>query len=128
MQSYLQYIVKVMELAGKFEWLNVLRFDNDFKHIQALYNYPWLSESHPLHLNRLQPEQGVVAASADVQKAKRQPPFSATLGDGGTNNTIFTTDGHIICRNFNWSCQLAFSNFAHVRNRKVSGKACGQAH
>ena len=36
MQSYLGYMVKVMEWAGKFEWLSVLKFDDDFRHIQAL--------------------------------------------------------------------------------------------
>ena len=65
MQSYLRYTVKVMELAGKFEWLSVLKFDDDFWHIQALYNYPWLPESHHLHLTRLQPKQTAMAASAN---------------------------------------------------------------
>ena len=69
MQSYLGYIVKVMELAGKFEWLSVLKFDDDFRHIQALYNYPWLPESHHLHLTRLQPKQTAMAASVNDQKA-----------------------------------------------------------
>ena len=70
----------------------------------------------------------MVATSANEQKAKSQPTSSATRGAG--NNASFTTDCHIICRNFNWQwgCQLAFCNFAHVCNHKVSGKACGQTH
>ena len=77
-----------------------------------------LSESHHLYLTRLQPKQSAVAASADVQEAKRQTPISATRGAGGTNNASFTADGRIICRNFNRQrdCQLAFCNFTHVCN------------
>ena len=56
MQSYLGYMVKVMELAGGYEWVSVLKFDDDFWHIQALSHYPWLYESHHLHATSCSPD------------------------------------------------------------------------
>ena len=41
-----------------------------------------------------------------------------------------TTEGKVIRRNFNRArgCTLFECNFAHVCNRKIEGKACGQSH
>ena len=63
MLSYMGHMVKVMELAGRYEWLSVVKFDDEFQHIQALYNYnyPWVYESHHLH--------------ATLLRAKLQPLF-----------------------------------------------------
>ena len=87
----------------------MLKFDDDFRHIQALYNY-WLSESHHLHLTRLQPKQTAMAASANDQKPESQAPVGTTRGVGNNNNASFTTDGRIICRNFNRQrgCPVSF--------------------
>ena len=57
-QSYVGYMVKVMELAGCHDWVSVLHYDDEFCHMQALYNIPWLYESHHIHLTRLQPKPG----------------------------------------------------------------------
>ena len=42
----------------------------------------------------------------------------------------FSTDGRVICRNFNRAkgCTLVECHFAHTCNRKVNGRACGQSH
>ena len=50
MLSYMGHMVKVMELAGRYEWLSVVKFDDEFRHIQGLYHYPWLYEPHHLHV------------------------------------------------------------------------------
>ena len=65
MQSYVGYMVKVMELAGCYDWVSVLRYDDDFCHMQALYNIPWLYESHHIHLTRLQPKQAATGTAAE---------------------------------------------------------------
>ena len=40
-QHYLAYTIKIMELSSKFAWASVFRFDNEFRHPQAIYSYPW---------------------------------------------------------------------------------------
>ena len=131
MQCYLGYMVKVMKLAGGYEWVSVLKFDDDFRHIQAFYHYPWLYESHHLHATRLQPKSSTYATGANLQKAKSQQ--SQSQGQNRSNIVQvaqYAGDGREICRNYNRQrgCQLTSCNFAHVCNRKIGGKACGQGH
>ena len=44
-RDYLAYTVKVMELAGKYEWQSVLKFDDDYRQLQASYSSPWSYDS-----------------------------------------------------------------------------------
>ena len=54
-QHYLAYTVKVMELSSKYSWVSVLRYDDEFCKIQAVYNYPWNYNSNHLHTVLLEP-------------------------------------------------------------------------
>ena len=73
MLSYMGHMVKVMELAGRYEWLSVVKFDDEFQHIQALYNYPWLYESHHLHATLLRAKTPASFPVTAEQKSKKQP-------------------------------------------------------
>ena len=112
-QHYLACTVKIMELSSKFSWPSVLQYDDEFRHIQAVYNYPWSFDSHHLHTVILEP--------------KRYAGGKSTSGSAPAN---FSPDGRVICRNFNRvkGCSLADCHFAHVCNRQVNGRACGLAH
>ena len=48
-RDYLAYTVKVMELAGKYEWVSVLKFDDEYRQLQATYSLPWSYDSPHLH-------------------------------------------------------------------------------
>ena len=69
-------------------------------------------------------------ARARGQAATRGQSRSGVPAGQTSGLAQYTVDGRTICRNFNRQrgCQLAFCNFAHVCNLKVSGKTCGQAH
>ena len=116
-QHYLAYTVKVMELSTKYSWASVLQYDDEFRHIQAVYNYPWSFDSHHLHTVTLEP----------LTLAKKYVGGKSSLGSGFAN---FSADGRVICRNFNRAkgCTLYECHFAHVCNRQVNGRACGLAH
>ena len=73
MLSYMGHVVKVMELAGRYEWLSVVKFDDEFQHIQAFYNYPWFYESHHLHATLLRAKTLASFPVATEQKSKKQP-------------------------------------------------------
>ena len=88
-QHYLAYTVKIMELSAKFSWPSVLRYDGEFRHIQAVYNYPWSFHSHHLHTVTLEP----IALAAKPSSGK-SPQVSALFAK-------HSSDGRIICRNFN---------------------------
>ena len=98
-----------MELSSNFSGPSVLQYDDEFRHIQAVYNYLWSFYSHHLH--------------TVIQYAVGK----STLGSALAN---FSPDGRVICRNFNRvkGCSLADCHFAHVCNRQVNGRACGLAH
>ena len=117
-QHYLAYTVKIMELSAKFSWPSVLHYDDEFRHVQAVYNYPWSFDSHHLHTVTLEPI--VVAAKPSLGKFSQGTSLFAN----------YSQDARIICRNFNRvrGCTLYECNFAHICNRKVNGKACGQSH
>ena len=110
-QHYLADTVKIMELSAKFSWPSVLQYDDEFRHIKAVYNYPWSFDSHHLHTVTLEPL--VLAPKPSLGKTSQ-----------------VSSDGRVICRNFNRlkGCTLYECHFAHQWNRKVNGKACGQSH
>ena len=68
MLSYLCYMVKVIELTARFEKPSVLTFDDDFRHLQALYNFPWLYDVHHLHTTLLKPKNTSYSPAASEQK------------------------------------------------------------
>ena len=104
-QHYLVYTVKIMELSSKFSRSSVLQYDDEFRHIQAVYNYPWSFDSHHFHTVIREPKRYVVGKS----------PLGSALAN-------LSPDGRVICRNFNRvkGCSLADCHFAHVCN--PSGK------
>ena len=120
-QNYLAYTVKIMELSSKYEWRSILMYDNEFRKLQAVYNFQWSFDSPHLHTVMLQP---IFKANAFTNSTKPPPtnPRSAFA--------TFTSEGKVICRNFNGQrgCMLHNCNFAHVCNRKVAGKSCGLSH
>ena len=54
-QHYLAYTVKVMELSTRFTWASVLKYDDEFRHLQATYQYLWSYDSTHLHTVLLEP-------------------------------------------------------------------------
>ena len=113
MQHYLAYTVKVMELSTKFTWGSVLKYDDEFRHVQAVYNYPWSYDSNHLHTVLLEP------------LTNKSAPARGSVANPFAN---FSGDGRVICRNFNRpkGYTLYECHFAHVCNRKANGKACGR--
>ena len=55
LQQYLAYPVKTMELAMWYKWKSVLHCDDHFRQLQAMYNIPWVFESHHVNTVRLIP-------------------------------------------------------------------------
>ena len=49
MQHYLAYTVKIVELSSNFSGPSALQYDDEFRHIQAVYNYLSSFDSHHLH-------------------------------------------------------------------------------
>lgn len=88
-QHYLAYTVKIMELSAKFSWPSVLQYDDEFRHIQAVYNYPWSFDSH--HLHRVTLEPLVLAPKPSLGKTS---PVSSVFAN-------YSSDGRVFCRNFN---------------------------
>ena len=43
-----------MELANKYQWTSVLKYDEEFRNLQAIYGYPWSFDSNHLHETTLQ--------------------------------------------------------------------------
>ena len=109
-QDYLAYSVKIMELSNRYEWKSVLLYDNEFRRMQAIYNYPWSLDSNHLHTVLLTP----------LRKANSR-----------TNTYSNSNTDKIICRNYNnpKGCTFKDCKYAHECNRRLpTGKICGQSH
>ena len=115
-QNYLAYTVKIMELSTKYEWRSVLLYDNEFRKLQAIYSFPWSFDSPHLHTVMLQP---IFKANIANKPSPSYPPSARTAF------ASFTSEGRVICRNFNRQkgCTLPICNFTHVCN----WKACGES-
>ena len=119
MLSYMGHMVKVMELAARYEWLSVVKFDDEFRHNQALYNYPWLYESRHLHATLLHAKTPASFPVAAEQKSKKQPS-GQSLGTK-VAPALYTADDRIIYKRYNgqYGCELVACNFVHVCNRNI---------
>jgi len=120
-QHYLAYTIKIMELANRFQWVSVLKYDDEFRLLRATYNYPWSFDSNHLHTVLLEP----IPKSQPTIRPLNRP------GDRNTSFVSTTNEGRTICRSFNSARGCNFSNcvYKHACNRRVTGgKACGQNH
>ena len=125
MRQYLGHIVRIMELAGKHDWKLVLQYDDGFRQLQALYDVPWVYESHHLYAVYLNPSS-LTRSSRPYGSNQR---YSA--GSEFQDIAAFTGDGRTICRNFNnknKGCVRQDCSYAHVCNKKFNGVACGLNH
>ena len=110
-----------MELANRFQWVSVLKYDDEFRLLRATYNYPWSFDSNHLHTVLLEP----IPKSQPTIRPLNRP------GDRNTSFVSTTNEGRTICRSFNSARGCNFSNcvYKHACNRRVTGgKACGQNH
>ena len=128
-RDYFCYTVKVMELANKYEWKSVLHYDDEFRHLQAVYGFPWSYDSNHLHT--------VILEHKSPSKLHNNSTGRSGFGGGPRNNNSdggianLTRDGKIICRSFNSinRCSRQACKYIHCCNRKLQdGKACGQGH
>ena len=123
-KEYLAYTVKVMELAGKYEWVSVLKFDDEYRQLQATYAFPWSYDSPHLHEVALVPKPLLPARpSSKPAGASNVPPSNSFLAS-------HSSTGRPICRKFNTNqgCQRPTCSFLHLCNKKQNGKACEASH
>ena len=117
-KQYLAYLIKTMELAPRFEWKSVLIYDDQFRQLQALYDVPWVYESHHLHTVKLVPLERVIArapyptARSRLGSDNRSRNFSNLAGHVSKDPSIamYTSDGNEICCEFNSPMDVHFIN------------------
>ena len=109
-----------MEFASKYEWVSVLKYDNEFRQLQGIYGYPWNYDCSTL-LVTLVPKP-----PSNSHKSKFSPQVPQS--QGASHNA----EGKPICGGFNSrkGCTRIYCNYSHECNRKIndSGKACGKSH
>ena len=129
-QEYLSYSIKLMELAKRYTWLSVLRYDDEYRVLQHTYGFSWSTDNSHLHEVVLLPRW---AANYNTLR-KGSAINSSESFTGGNVKKLFTithlAGGQEICRSFNSSrgCFREACKFAHVCNQKVGSQACGKPH
>ena len=114
----LAYSIKIMDLVNRFEWISVLKYDDEFRMLQHNFCFPWSMDSHHLHDCILLPKRSIIAPA--MQKFSMRPK-----SDYATH-----VEGLELCRNFNRKsgCNLESCVFKHACNNTRNGKACGESH
>ena len=87
-RDYLAYTVKIMELAGRYEWTSVLKFDDEFRLLQATYSFPWSHDSNHLHQVTLVPK-----AKSKPNSGGQPPPSPMQILRALTRPCILLTIG-----------------------------------
>ena len=125
-REYLSFSIKVMELAKRYTWLSVLKYDDEYRVLQHTYGFSWGTDNSHLHEVVLLPRWAV------KNSLRRGLGSSESPSSGGKKilTASHTEGGLEICRSFNSSrgCERASCKFLHVCNRKVGSKACGKSH
>ena len=62
-QDYLAYTIRINQLASSHEWVSMLRFNDKFRSLQAIYHLPWSHESSQLNLVTFDPEGLLIVQS-----------------------------------------------------------------
>lgn len=129
LRDYLSYSIKILELARKYTWESVLKYDDEYRILQHTYGYPWSFDNSHLHEVMLIPRWAsppVSNTSSTLSKGNSGSPASGSSSGFPTH----TSSGVEICRNFNRQkgCQKTECKFTHVCNRKIGNQACGKPH
>ena len=76
-KSYLAYTVNVMQLCTRYTWVSILRFDDEFRQLQAFCQVPWTYDSNHLHTVHSVPRKMTNFSNA-----------SSSAGFPESNNTV----------------------------------------
>ena len=136
-REYLSYSIKVLELASKYTWPSILKYDDEFRVVQSVYGYAWSQDHYHLHEVILRPLP-TAAPSAGAPSQQQRGSNGNGNGNSGSQrpfpSSLFathTSDGSEICRNFNAArgCTRGDScHFKHVCNRKSGNRPCEGGH
>ena len=125
LKDYLVYSVKINQLASKFSWQKVLKYDEEYRLAQAKYSFPWSYDSHHMHTVLL---SGSPVSSNSPRPMGQNVEYSRSVST--LDLATKTSNGQTICKNFNRfrGCGLDKCDFAHVCNCRFSGRACLLPH
>ena len=141
-RDYLSYSIKILELARKYTWESVLRYDDEYRILQHTYGHPWSFDSSHLHEVMLIPRWAVSSNSSrhnnnffSGRAANNDAPGGLSRGHHTPDSSAppiasHTVGGQEICCNYNRmkGCQKSDCKFSHACNRKISGRACGKPY
>jgi hypothetical protein len=118
--DYLAYTAKIGELATKFTWSSVMRYDDEYRTRQSCFGFPWGSDSpHMLTVNldrRVNQGQPLSnPAGATKSQKSRETPYCINFNNG--KECPFKP-----CK-FRHVCETCGKGHAKVNHDSVSGAA-----
>ncbi|CAH3184539.1 unnamed protein product [Porites lobata] len=102
--NYPAYTVKVMELSNRFQWPSVLKYDDEFRLLQATYGYPRSFDCNHLHTVTLLAErlcsQGNTVLLQPIPKTPTPTRSTSRVPGPSTQFAVTTSEGRTICHDF----------------------------
>lgn len=105
---YMAYTAMIFDMAGRFDWASVLRFDAKYRELQAEFGFPWGSQHPHTESHMLLPKR------APTQGQPRGPGGNRYSGGNDQLCRQFMARG--VC-NFGDSCK-----FRHVEDQRYGAK------
>ena len=123
-KQYMGYMIKIMELATRVQWVSVLKYDDHFRQLQAFHSIPWVFESRhlisveflPLPVDISTGSGSTLTRNRKVADNHSQPGHKKGVPPDFAS---YTSDGHVLCINFNTKvCTLFNCRFGHYVVRR----------
>jgi hypothetical protein len=112
LNEYMAYTVKVWEYAKFFDWRSVLHYNDEYRSLQARYNFPWGTDSQHLATLHFTPRH------KSTQEFNSRHKTQVGGNYKGGNNDGYGKFGNTppICQKFNTQrgCDLTHCNYQHI--------------
>ena len=125
--DYMSYTTKIGEMATRYTWRSIFRYDDEYRFKQFLYGYRWGSDSAHLAtitLEERQKKQQWSNASGTQKPGSGTPKFGGKTKTGDADSNNKTTPAAAVCYNFNdgRECRSHPCRFKHACSQ------CGKPH
>ena len=118
-RNYLAYVIKLMELNTRFDWVSIMSFDKEYRALQSQYNFKWGTDIPHLSTVNLREKEArftVNNGGANSNKKKTEIPKQQTKSKQDSN----------VCKDFNFKGACSYNPCRYRHSCLVPG--CTQAH
>ena len=117
-RNYMAYMIKILELNSRFDWISVLMYDREYRLYQSQYGFAWGTDIPHLTTCFLKEKDIKFQGGGQFNKEKSKRFVGKPQNNKKSENQN--------CREFNYKGSCNYNPCKYVHTCDVPG--CGQAH